>query len=420
MTMMKKMLQRALPVFAGMTLLGSAAALEPIAMGGEHTAPPIAPEILQMLRENQSSPISSRTGADARGEVTLLAEDFEGSFPGAWVVYPASGSTDAYWGNQSTHTYQGNGSVFCAGAGTAAVAPGSTYPDGMDAYMVSPYLDLSDATAASASFIVENYLEETWDYFYCYASADGFTTFDYWYVTSDNDWAVGSYDFANTPNGYSLLGNSQVQLMFRFYSDTSTGETGTFIDNVLITKTTAGGTPTPTPTPSPTPTATATASPSPTPSSTPTPSPTPSPTPTGAIQKSFTVYNDGTANLTVSQVDEETGSNWLSVSAPTGYPVTIAPSGNAVFTVTVDPTGLSSGDYADRLLVYSNDTAHSPYSGGVNINLRVGSTLTLNDFITALTSAPGTTPPDQNGDSLIDAADVIKFQTTRRATLTIN
>ena len=91
-----------------------------------------------------------------------------------------------------------------------------------------------------------------------------------------------------------------------------------------------------------------------------------------ASNDGFMIYNEGDASLTVTSISEEKGSSWLSYSPSTPFTI---PAGSSRFvTVNIDSSGLSDGNYNDRLLVYSNDSNESPYPGGVNINLTVTGT----------------------------------------------
>ena len=81
---------------------------------------------------------------------------------------------------------------------------------------------------------------------------------------------------------------------------------------------------------------------------------------------SFTIYNDGTADLEITSMTKRDGDAWLSW-APTA-PLTIAPGGSQVITVSVDWNQLpgSSGD--EQIKVYSNDSDKSPYPNAVFVN----------------------------------------------------
>ena len=79
----------------------------------------------------------------------------------------------------------------------------------------------------------------------------------------------------------------------------------------------------------------------------------------------FTVFNDGTANLTTS-----------GLSVPSGYSVTnalagtIIPGGNDTFTVQLD-TGLGAGNKAGNISFVNNDSNENPFNFPVNGDLEV-------------------------------------------------
>jgi hypothetical protein len=103
----------------------------------------------------------------------------------------------------------------------------------------------------------------------------------------------------------------------------------------------------------------------------------------------FTIYNDGTATLTITGITKQNNSSWLSFSPPSSIPFNIAPGASAQVTVSVSPAGLSSGSYSDRLLVSSNDSPRSPYPGGVNVTLNVSSQTPSPPTANAATSVTG-------------------------------
>lgn len=92
--------------------------------------------------------------------------------------------------------------------------------------------------------------------------------------------------------------------------------------------------------------------------------------------QSFMICNDGDAALTVTSISRQGGSAWLT-STPAA-PFDLASHSSKFVTVSVDPSNLTPGSYADRLVVESSDSTNSPYPGGVNVNLTAnGSILKL-------------------------------------------
>ncbi|MCX6355893.1 MAG: clostripain-related cysteine peptidase [Candidatus Aureabacteria bacterium] len=105
---------------------------------------------------------------------------------------------------------------------------------------------------------------------------------------------------------------------------------------------------------------------------------------------SFTIYNDGNADLQISTIVKRDGDSWLTVNPPSSYPITISPSGSAVVGLTVNSSGMSAGDYDERLWVYSNDPDDSPFPYGVYVNLHISGGSTPTPTPTSTTSP---TPP---------------------------
>jgi len=85
----------------------------------------------------------------------------------------------------------------------------------------------------------------------------------------------------------------------------------------------------------------------------------------------FTIYNDGTAALTITDITSRDHDLWLSWSpdpAP-GPALTIPPAGSRVVTVAVDPSRTIYPRSDDQLLVHSNDTDRTPYPNAVYVDL---------------------------------------------------
>ena len=82
--------------------------------------------------------------------------------------------------------------------------------------------------------------------------------------------------------------------------------------------------------------------------------------------QTFTIFNDGTANLNVSDMAKRDGGSWFSWSPQA--PLSIAPGGSEVISVTVYPSQLEAGVNQDQILVSSNDADEGLYPNAVYIN----------------------------------------------------
>jgi subtilisin family serine protease len=169
--------------------------------------------------------------------VTVLYEDFEGVFPGSWSAY-AQGVGDAYWDDVNNRAYAGSWSAWCAAAGTGAQVPGTTYLDYMDSWMVYGPFSLADANAAVLSFKNFNDTESGYDYLKWMASVDGLNFYGYQIDGNSGGWVDRTLDLGNVPELGNLNGQSQVWIAFQFESDVSITYEGSYVDNVVLEKTT--------------------------------------------------------------------------------------------------------------------------------------------------------------------------------------
>ena len=176
--------------------------------------------------------------------VTILSEDFEGEFPGAWRVSDQSGQATEYlWGKRDCRPYGGSYSGWAVGGGAsgAALACESDYPHDADAWMEYGPFSLEDATAVELSFRYWLYSEEDWDKLYCGVSIDGS---NYWATSSSGgsqEWEHESLDLNSIPGVPELAGQSQVWFAFAFQSDGSVQlAEGAYLDDIVL-RTCVGG-----------------------------------------------------------------------------------------------------------------------------------------------------------------------------------
>ncbi len=113
----------------------------------------------------------------------------------------------------------------------------------------------------------------------------------------------------------------------------------------------------------------------------------------------FTIYNDGTSPLQITDIIKQNSSTWLTVTPQEPIPLEIEPGESVNVGISIDSTGLSSNLYNDRILVYSNDADKSPYpagdpndpNGGVDVRLEV--TSASQPDLTATAPTPSVIPP---------------------------
>jgi hypothetical protein len=166
-------------------------------------------------------------------EVSIMTEDFEGTFPtGSWLLADA-GATGHEWGKE---TYRKNGGTYsmweCASGGSA-LPSGSDYANNMQTWARFGPFDLSDATSAELRFYRSVQTEGSGDYLFYASSANGSNFSGYNVSGGIGSWTYTILDLA------SLLGDDSAYIAFMFVSDGSLTDKGVFIDDVELVKTTA-------------------------------------------------------------------------------------------------------------------------------------------------------------------------------------
>jgi uncharacterized repeat protein (TIGR01451 family) len=173
------------------------------------------------------------------GWVTVLSEDFEGSFPGStWEVSdddPDSGRY--YWGKRDCRDNGGSFSAWSVGAGDTTLSCGSNYPNDVFAWMIYGPFSLADATAAELTFDWWSDTEYDYDIFLWGASTNGAEYYGTGATGDWSSWTTGELlDLGAVPILGNLLGEDQVWIAFVFSSDFSVTDRGSFVDNVLLRK----------------------------------------------------------------------------------------------------------------------------------------------------------------------------------------
>ncbi len=171
--------------------------------------------------------------------VTILSENFEGTFPGStWDVFdndPDSGRY--YWGKRNCRPRSGSYSAWSAGDGDTTLSCGSDYRNDMFAWMVYGPFSLADATAAELTFDWWSDTEYGHDAFLWLASMNGADFYGTIATGDYSSWTTGEvFDLSDVPDWGSLLGEDQVWIAFVFGSDGSITDDGSFVDNVLLRK----------------------------------------------------------------------------------------------------------------------------------------------------------------------------------------
>jgi len=193
------------------------------------------------------SATQSTTVNPSGGWTTIINTDFEGAWPGPWVVDDNDGATggEYYWGKRNCRAYSGSYSGWGVGAGAqgSALGCGADYPDDADSWMKYGPFSLANTTAADLSFKLWMNSEKSIDKVCRFASVDGA---NYWGTcTSGNTdgWTDRVLDLSNVFTLGNLLGQPSVWIAIVFYSDSSTTfAEGGYVDDIVLRKCPSGAT----------------------------------------------------------------------------------------------------------------------------------------------------------------------------------
>jgi hypothetical protein len=193
--------------------------------------------------EQPPTPTSTPTSQPA-GWVTIVSEDFEGSFPSSWWLLDNNGTSSGeyYWGKRTCRPYAGSHSGWGVGGGAngAALNCGSNYPDNADSWMVYGPFSLAGATAGDLSFKLWLNSESNNDEVCRFASING--SHFYGTCTSGNTsgWMDKVLDLTNVYTLGNLMGQPNVWVALRFDSDSATNyPEGGYVDNLVLRKCTS-------------------------------------------------------------------------------------------------------------------------------------------------------------------------------------
>jgi len=179
------------------------------------------------------------TTVSPSGWVTIASQDFEGTFPGDWLVWDNNGSSDGeyYWGKRTCRPYAGSYSGWGVGGGAqgSALSCGSTYPHNAAGWMMYGPFSLVDAARAELQFKLWLYTELENDYVAYLASVDGVHFSGYAISGNSQGWIDQSLNLADVPTLGNLLGRSQVWVALVFASNGSTAYAeGGYVDNIVL------------------------------------------------------------------------------------------------------------------------------------------------------------------------------------------
>jgi len=170
------------------------------------------------------------------GVVTILADGFEGAFPGAWQLNPTMPS--AGWGKSSQRKVTGGSSAWCAAGGSSPQPAGGPYAPSMNTWMIYGPFSLADAVEASMEFDVW-YQTDASDKVWWVISVDGQRYYGHqaWDTNAGwPNWEHVVFNFKDVTT-VSAVGAPQVWVAFIFQSTSLAKQLeGAYIDNVVIKK----------------------------------------------------------------------------------------------------------------------------------------------------------------------------------------
>ena len=213
------------------------------------TFTPVATSTPTPTRTPSATPTPTRTPTATPTQVgaawtTILYENFEGAFPGPWVVFDNNGATggDYSWAKRNCRPYSGGYSGWAVGGGVDGwnLNCGNTYPNNAQSWMMYGPFSLQNATAADLSMSLWYNTEAGYDPICLGVSINGSQFYAYCYDGASGGWVGVGMDLANAPQLGNLLGQPNVWIAVIFISDVSiTLPEGAYMDNLWLRKCTA-------------------------------------------------------------------------------------------------------------------------------------------------------------------------------------
>jgi murein DD-endopeptidase MepM/ murein hydrolase activator NlpD len=169
----------------------------------------------------------------------ITSQDFEGDFPGSWVVYDDNGADygEYEWSQRNCRPYAGSYSGWGVGGGDqgTSLSCGSDYPHDTDSWMVYGPFDLTEVITGELRFKLWLDTEPQNDTLFYGASVDG-AYFSGLVVSGDTQgWMDISLDLSDIPILGNLLGQPQVWVALAFSSDSATARAeGSYVDDIAL------------------------------------------------------------------------------------------------------------------------------------------------------------------------------------------
>ena len=177
--------------------------------------------------------------------VTIVTEDFEGTFPVGWTFTEGTGSGPGvyHWARRDCRAYGGSYSGWAVGGGAdGIVLPcGSSYPNDVRSLMTYGDFSLADATDSELHYKLWINSEINNDLVCPMASLDGVNFYGDCISGNSGGWIDQILDLGNVNTLGNLIGQSNVWIGIYFYTNSSiVYSEGAHVDDILLRKCTTG------------------------------------------------------------------------------------------------------------------------------------------------------------------------------------
>ena len=180
------------------------------------------------------------------GGTIVFSEDFEGAFPGTWIVVDRDKATNGeyYWAKRNCRAFSGSYSGWAVGGGAngSSLACGSDYPNNAHSVMINGPFSLEGATAGNFKLKLLLNSEEN-DYFFLGASVDGQEFYGNYVAGYSDGWVTMSLDLTKIYELGNIVGKPRVWIAVGFESDgANTLAAGAYVDDIVLSKYTPSST----------------------------------------------------------------------------------------------------------------------------------------------------------------------------------
>jgi uncharacterized repeat protein (TIGR01451 family)/CSLREA domain-containing protein len=176
---------------------------------------------------------------------TIISENFEGTFPGPWIVFDNDGATNGeyYWAKRNCRPYSGSYSGWAVGGGAsgAGLGCGSYYPNNADSWMAYGPFSLVGSTAADLKFKLWLNTESGYDGVCRMASTNGTNFYGSCSSGNTSGWVDRVLDLTNVYTLGNLTGQPNVWVALIFSSNSiNTYPEGAYVDEIVLRKCSTG------------------------------------------------------------------------------------------------------------------------------------------------------------------------------------